>query len=113
MRPSLYRVHPGSRAPQSGSVVHRWLSAGQAQYPSCHRLLRMTKELRGEANEIAALRKPLVVNGLIAGGHRGSLDLKDGRTGPYLKGVSDAFGCAHRFQLVVRLDQRNSIFFLD
>ena len=72
----------------------------------------MTKKFRDEADEIASIRQYLIVNRLTADGYRGSLDLKDRRTHPHLKGISDDFGCDHRFQLIVRLDQRDSIFFL-
>jgi hypothetical protein len=61
----------------------------------------MTKKLRDEADDVTSIRQYLIVDRLIAGCHRGSLDLKDGRTYPYLKGVSDSFGCDHRLQLIV------------
>ena len=47
---------------------------------SSRRVSRMTKKLRDEADEIASIRKYLIVNRLIAGGYRGSFDLKDRRT---------------------------------
>jgi hypothetical protein len=53
---------------------------------SFRRVSRMTKKLRDEADEIASIRKYLIVNRLIAGGYRGSFDLKDRRTESYLKG---------------------------
>src|ERR1700678_142803 len=59
------------------------------------RVSRMTKKLRHEADEIPSIRQYLIVNRLIAGCQRGSLDLKDWRTEPYLKGVRDSFGCDH------------------
>ena len=73
----------------------------------------MTKKLRDEADDITSIRQYLVVNRTIAGCQRGSLDLKDRRTDPYLKGVSDSFGCDHRLQLIVCFDQRDSIFFFE
>ena len=73
----------------------------------------MTMELRDEADNITSIRQYLIVNRLIAGCQRGSLDLKDRRTDPYLKGVSDSFGCDHRLQLIVCFDQRDSIFFFE
>ena len=51
---------------------------------SC-RVSRMTMEFRDEANDITSIRQYLIVNRLIAGCQRGSLDLKDRRTDPYLK----------------------------
>src|ERR1700761_577308 len=73
----------------------------------------MTKKLRDEADDIASIRQYLIVNWLIAGCQRGSLDLKDRRANLYLKGIRDRFGCDHRFQLVVCFDQRDSIFFFE
>jgi hypothetical protein len=73
----------------------------------------MTKKLGDEADEITPIRQYLIVNRLISACHRGSLDLKDRRTDPYLKGVSDGFACDHRLQLIVRFDQRDSIFFFE
>src|SRR5580692_8945688 len=83
-----------------------------AQRMSLPRVSRMTKKLRDEADKIASIRQDFIVNRPIAGGHRGSLDLKDRRTDPYLKGVSDGFVRDDRLQLIVCFDQRNSIFFL-
>ncbi len=73
----------------------------------------MTVKLGDKADEIAPIGQYLIVNRLIAGGHRGSLDLKDWRADFYLKGASDGFACDHRFQLIVCFDQRNSIFFFE
>ena len=40
----------------------------------------MTKEFCDEADDVTSIRQHLIVNRLIAGCQRGSLDLKDGRT---------------------------------
>ena len=64
----------------------------------------MPKKLRDKADDIASIRQYLIVNRLIAGCQRGSLDLEDRRTDPYLKGVGDGFGCDHRLQLIVCFD---------
>ena len=73
----------------------------------------MTKKFRDEADAITSIRQYLVVNRLITGCQRGSLDLKDWGTDLYLKGVSDSFGCDHRLQLIVCFDQGDSIFFFE
>jgi hypothetical protein len=73
----------------------------------------MTKKPRDEADEITSIRQYLIVNRLIAGCHRRSLDLKDRRTDPCLKDVSNGFGCDHRLQLIICFDQRDSKFFFD
>jgi len=73
----------------------------------------MTNKLGDEADEVASIRQHLIVNRLIAGSHRGSLDLEDRRSGPYLESVSDSLVRDHRLQLIVCFDQRDSIFFFE
>gem|GEM_PF-7090805 len=73
----------------------------------------MTKKLRDKADQITSIRQYLVVNWLITGGHRSSLDLKDRGTNPYLQGSSNVFGRDHCLQFIVCFDQGDSIFFLE
>jgi hypothetical protein len=73
----------------------------------------MTNKLGDEADEVTSIRQHFIVNRLIAGSHRGSLDLKDRRTDPYLKGVSNGLARDDCLQLIVCFDQRDSIFFFE